>query len=54
VPEVWVVDLKREAILVYQAPAPEGYTVSRTARRGEQIVPVTLPELALGVDEVLG
>ncbi len=39
VAEVWVADLQRDVIMVYQAPTPQGYAVSRSARRGDTPCP---------------
>jgi len=54
VPEVWLADLPRDVVLVYQAPTANGYTVSHTARRGESLAPLTFPDLTVGVAELLG
>jgi Uma2 family endonuclease len=54
VPEVWLVDLQRDVVLVYETPTADGYAISRTGRRGEQLVPISLPDVQLDVDEILG
>lgn len=54
VSEVWLVDLQREVVLVYQTPTAEGYASSRAAGRGEQLVPTSLPGVQMDVDEILG
>ncbi len=54
VPEVWLVDLQRDLILVYHEPTPQGYTISRAAGRGERLSLLTLSDVSVAVDEVLG
>ncbi|PKB68452.1 MAG: hypothetical protein BZY81_01605 [SAR202 cluster bacterium Io17-Chloro-G4] len=54
VPEVWIVDLEREAIEVYTYPATEGYSGFSQPVRGQNLVPQHFPSLDLAVDEVLG
>jgi Uma2 family endonuclease len=54
IPEVWVVDVNRPAILVYREPTPEGYAETRAYRPGEVVSPLAFPELAIGVSDVVG
>jgi len=54
VPEVWLVDLAGARVEVYRRPAPQGYQEVQAVRRGEALAPLTLPELGLAVDDVLG
>jgi Uma2 family endonuclease len=54
IPEVWIVDLAGEVIERHTDPAEDSYRTFKRARRGETIEPVTLPEMALRVDAVLG
>ncbi|WP_447974948.1 Uma2 family endonuclease [Nitrospira sp. Kam-Ns4a] len=52
--EVWLVDLSTEQVEIYRTPAPHGYQECRTLRRGDQLAPQALPDLACSVDAVLG
>ena len=54
IPEVWIVDLKGEAIERHTEPKGEGYRLVRRAWRGETLESVTLGALVLPVDAVLG
>ncbi|MBI3972926.1 MAG: Uma2 family endonuclease [Chloroflexi bacterium] len=60
VPEVWLLLLKtsmrrREPVLeVHRRPGPRGYAETRLVRRGEQVAPELLPDLAISLDELLG
>jgi len=54
VPEVWLVDLVREALEVYRRPKDGGYTEARVAARGESVAPEVVPDAALSVDDILG
>jgi Uma2 family endonuclease len=54
VPEVWVEDLQANVILVYRNPAGNGYSISLTRRRGEQISLAAFPEIIFKVDDLLG
>jgi Uma2 family endonuclease len=52
--EVWLVNLRRATISVYRDPAPDGYRIELTTRRGEQISPSHFPDRVLSVDDILG
>ncbi|MBI4634933.1 MAG: Uma2 family endonuclease [Candidatus Rokubacteria bacterium] len=52
--EVWLVDLSGEAIAVFREPGPGGYGGVERVGRGGRVAPAVLPDLALGVDEILG
>lgn len=52
--EVWIVDLAGQRILVHTDPVEGVYRQIRSAGPGEQLSPLALPELTIGVDEVLG
>ena len=55
VPEVWVVDLEGEQVVVYRGPRPEGgYRFAEAYGRGARVAPQAFPDLELVVDEVLG
>jgi Uma2 family endonuclease len=51
--EVWLADLQRDLILIYDTPRPDGYASSRTARRGDHLTPVSFPDVSLAVDHLL-
>jgi Uma2 family endonuclease len=52
--EVWIVDLAGEVIERHTDPSGDGYRHTERARRGEALGSLTLPDLALRVDAVLG
>lgn len=54
IPELWLVDLGREHVVVYREPLADSYRTTRVFRRGETISPLAFPDLALGVAEILG
>jgi Uma2 family endonuclease len=54
IPEVWLIDLNSDAVLVYRQPTREGYQEMRAYRRGEAISPQAFPEKGFAVDEILG
>jgi Uma2 family endonuclease len=54
VPEVWLVDLERDLLLVFDGPSADGYTGSRVVRRSEAVAPRASPGLRLSFDELVG
>ena len=54
IPEVWVVDVAGERVLVYREPHAGGYRQTTTVERGGVIAPAAFPDLVLRVDEILG
>jgi Uma2 family endonuclease len=54
IPELWIVSLNRDQILLHREPTPEGYATIRVARRGESISPLAFPNLIIAVDAILG
>jgi Uma2 family endonuclease len=54
VPEVWIVDLNRDLILVHREPKSDGYLVVETYRRGSHLTIALLPGLDVAVDDILG
>jgi Uma2 family endonuclease len=52
--EVWIVDLLGESVEIYRAPRGDEYRDVRIARRGESVVCLAFPDVALAVDDVLG
>jgi len=54
VPEVWLVNLPNRIIEVYGRPAAGAYTDSTTFGLGEQLHSLTVPNLSLPVEEIIG
>jgi Uma2 family endonuclease len=54
IPEVWLVDLEGERILLYRSPGPDGDAEAIAASRGESISPLGLPGIVMDVGEILG
>ena len=54
IPEVWLVDLNTDTILVSRDPAPSGYGTSWTVRRGDRLAPLAFPERELAATDLLG
>ncbi len=54
IPEVWIVDLQGDRVESHSDPSPEGYGVSREFGPGEQARSVSVEDLSLPVDEILG
>ena len=54
IPEVWLVDVSGETVIVYIAPGEDGYMEERLLRRGEEVVSVAVAGLRLPVDETFG
>jgi Uma2 family endonuclease len=51
--EAWVVDVNNRLLLLYSEPGADGYRVVRTARPGEIVAPLALPDCRIDVEEVL-
>ena len=54
IPEVWIVDLEGERVLVYRRPHGGSYEHAETVERGGPLVPQAFPDLALPVADLLG
>jgi Uma2 family endonuclease len=54
VPEVWVVDLNGQRILVYRDPSPTGYQMSLILQRGDHLAPLAFPDLDFAINDILG
>jgi Uma2 family endonuclease len=52
--EVWLVDLKAQAIEVHRRPALRGYRSTETYGRGQAIRPLAFPRMRVRVNEILG
>lgn len=54
IPETWVIDVNRAALLVYLDPNGAGYATTRVLRRGDEIRPSAFPDLLVAVHDILG
>ncbi|MFN8525534.1 MAG: Uma2 family endonuclease [Chloroflexota bacterium] len=54
IPELWIVDLNRGAVLAYTEPGASGYGSTRIYQRGETLSPLTFPDAMIAVSDVLG
>jgi Uma2 family endonuclease len=54
IPEVWLVDVTTDTILVSRDPTPSGYRTAWTVGRGDRIAPLAFPERELAGVELLG
>jgi Uma2 family endonuclease len=54
VPEVWIVDLPGNALLVYRDPSANGYKTSLSFQRGDASSCLAFPDIELTINEVLG
>lgn len=52
--EVWLVILEQNLIEVYRRPTPDGYQDRMSARRGEHLDILALPDMSVSVDDILG
>lgn len=52
--EVWIVDLKNEAIHVHREPKAKAYSWIETRKRNESISPQAFPDFTIKVDDLLG
>ncbi len=51
--EAWLVDIPHSVVHVYRDPAPDGYGVVQTLRRGDRVAPLAFPERELEIAELL-
>jgi Uma2 family endonuclease len=54
IPEMWIVNLPKDAVEVYTQPLDEAYREIRLVKRGESLTAKAIPGLTIAVDEVLG
>ena len=54
VPEVWIVDVQGDRVIVHTQPSGGDYGLIRTAHRGEELRPTLVGTVAITVDEILG
>jgi Uma2 family endonuclease len=52
--EVWLLDLPAERVEIHRQPTAFGYSEIRTLARGQGLSPQAFPDLALGVEDLLG
>lgn len=53
IPELWIITLPDEALYVYREPSPRGYRNLRKLIAGELVAPLSFPDAALPVAEML-
>ena len=54
VPEVWLANLPNDTVEFYAQPSNGAYQVAKVFRRGETVISQMVPDLQIGVDEILG
>ncbi len=54
IPEVWLVNLPKEAIEIYTRPLEGEYREIRLVKRGESIAATAIPNLTIDVNGILG
>lgn len=54
IPEVWIVDLNGEQILIFRSPEGRSYGEEIVVERGGTLAPLAFPDLVLRVEEILG
>ena len=54
IPEVWLVDVTTDTMLVSREPTPSGYRTSWTVGRGDRLAPLAFPQRELDGVELLG
>ncbi|HQZ72235.1 MAG TPA: Uma2 family endonuclease [Anaerolineae bacterium] len=52
--EVWLIDLANDAVEVYRDPDARGYRQLQRSSRGSSLTALLLPDMQVGIDEVLG
>lgn len=53
VPEVWIVDLRRDVVEVFREPSAAGYAATHCIERGHKVSPLAFSDVVLAVDDVL-
>jgi Uma2 family endonuclease len=54
VPELWIVNLNRDQVVVYRDPKATGYATTQVYRRGDSISPLAFPDLVVPIVSILG
>ena len=52
--EVWVIDLKDQAVSTFREPAGGAFTSVAVVKRGGFLAPTALPQFSIAVDHILG
>jgi Uma2 family endonuclease len=52
IPEVWLVDLQSESVVVYRQPGPDGYADVMSIGAEEALAPVALPQASIDLAEL--
>lgn len=52
--EVWMLDLKADAVQIYREPSTAGYQQLQTFRRGQSVSFQALPDIQFQVEQLLG
>ena len=52
--EAWLIDLASRSIEVYRGPSRAGFREKQTYAPGDELAPLALPDVRLGVAEILG
>ena len=53
VPEVWIVDLRRDVIELFREPSAAGYAATHRVERGGTLAPVAFPDVMLQTADIL-
>ena len=51
--EVWLIDLNQETVTAYRDPRRGGYRTAQVARRGDELAPITFPDRAIAIADIL-
>src|SRR5207249_3011987 len=54
VPEVWIMDLKENRLLVYRDPEKSAFQTNLILKSGESVFVKAFPEITFAIDELLG
>jgi Uma2 family endonuclease len=54
IPELWVVDLVADRLVVHRDPTPDGYASVTVAERGATVTALAFPDVTFTADEILG
>lgn len=52
IPEVWVLDLETERLLVFREPSPQGYKLQRLCTGEDRLAPLAFPDLEVTAGEL--
>lgn len=54
IPELWVVDLSGDRIVIHRGPTANGYASVESVIRGQTLAALAFPEITFTVDQILG